>query len=256
QHEIDFKYGDALSTADNAVTFRYTLKAIAQIYDLYATFMPKPIAGINGSGMHVHQSLFDIKKGKNLFFDAKDYYKLSKTAKYFIGGQLKHIKAMTAILNPLINSYKRLVPGYEAPVYISWAWTNRSALIRVPRVTVGNEKAVRCELRSPDPSCNPYLAFAVMLAAGLDGIQNKIEPPAPIEENLYEYDETDLKEHKVATLPENLRKAVKALKEDKVICDVLGEELVEKFCAGRMREWDEYKLYVTGWERRRYLDVY
>jgi glutamine synthetase len=186
QHEIDFRYADALTIADQATTFKYTLKYVAAHHNLHATFMPKPIAGINGSGMHVHQSLFTPDRKTNLFFDKKDSYHLSKIAKSFIMGQLTHIKAMNAILNPIVNSYKRLVVGYEAPVYIAWGQTNRSALMRIPRYTVGREKAVRAELRCPDPAANPYLAFAVMLAAGLDGIEKKMTPPPPVEENIYE----------------------------------------------------------------------
>jgi glutamine synthetase len=177
QHEIDFKYSDALTTADNASTLKFTLKAIAQKHDLHATFMPKPIFGTNGSGMHVHQSLFDLETGKNLFYNPKDKYKLSTTAYHFIAGQLAHVKGMSAILAPTVNSYKRLVPGYEAPVYICWAQINRSALIRIPRYTEGREQSTRCELRCPDPSCNPYLAFAIMLKAGLEGIKRKMSPP-------------------------------------------------------------------------------
>ncbi len=183
QHEIDFQYDDALRTADNAVTFKYTLKAVAQSYNLHATFMPKPIFGINGSGMHTHQSLALIDNGNNAFVDTGDEYGLSKVAKHFIAGQLAHARGMSAILAPIVNSYKRLVPGYEAPVYISWARVNRSALIRVPRITPGQLKATRIELRCPDPACNPYLAFAVMLKAGLDGIKRKLPLPEPVEEN-------------------------------------------------------------------------
>ncbi|MBI3190058.1 MAG: type I glutamate--ammonia ligase, partial [Ignavibacteriales bacterium] len=203
QHEIDFKYNDALTMADQATTFKYTLKYIAAHKDLHATFMPKPIAGINGSGMHVHQSIFNTE-GKNLFFDPKDDYHLSKCARSFIQGQLTHIKAMNAILNPTVNSYKRLVVGYEAPVYIAWGQRNRSALIRIPRYTPGREKAVRAELRCPDPSANPYLAFAVMLAAGLEGIQKKMIPPAPVEENIYEFSEQEAKERKIDTLSRDI----------------------------------------------------
>src|SRR3989338_3304460 len=201
QHEIDFKYGPALLQADRAITFKHVVKSIAYKHDLYASFMPKPIFGQNGSGMHVHQSLLDIKTGKNAFFDAGDNYKLSAVAKSFIAGQLQHVKGMSAVTAPTVNSYKRLVPGYEAPVYICWAQINRSALIRIPRYSPGREKATRAELRCPDPSCNPYLAFAVMLKAGLDGIKNKMEPPKPVEEDVYEFDECKLETHGIDTLP-------------------------------------------------------
>ncbi|HZV12661.1 MAG TPA: glutamine synthetase family protein, partial [Candidatus Kapabacteria bacterium] len=187
QHEIDFRYGDAVTCADNAVTMKYVLKAIANQHGLHATFMPKPIAGINGSGMHVHQSLFTPDGKKNLFFDPKDNYHISQLAKHYIAGQMKHIQAMNAIMNPTINSYKRLVVGYEAPVYVAWGQRNRSALVRIPRYTPGRDKAVRAELRCPDPSANPYLAFAVMLAAGLDGIDKKMKVPNPVEENIFEF---------------------------------------------------------------------
>src|SRR3990170_8305960 len=184
QHEIDFQYDDALRTADNAVTFRYALKAVAQEHGLHATFMPKPIYGINGSGMHTHMSLADLTTGRNLFADPNDEYGLSDLAKRFAAGVLAHARGMSAVLAPLVNSYKRLVPGYEAPVYVSWARVNRSALIRVPKISKGNPKATRIELRCPDPACNPYLAFAVMLAAGMDGVRRKLTPPRPVEENL------------------------------------------------------------------------
>ncbi|MGH2470045.1 MAG: type I glutamate--ammonia ligase, partial [Chloroflexota bacterium] len=189
QHEIDFQYDDALKTADNAVTFKYTLKAIALRHDLHATFMPKPIFGINGSGMHTHMSLYDVKTGANAFWDASSEYGLSNLARQFIAGLLAHARGMCAIVAPLVNSYKRLVPGYEAPVYISWARVNRSALIRVPQTSPGQPRSTRIELRCPDASCNPYLAFAVMLAAGLDGITRELQPPPPVEENLYHFDE-------------------------------------------------------------------
>ena len=188
QSEIDFRYGPALVTADNTNTVRTTLKAVAQKNGLHCTFMPKPIAGISGSGMHVHQSLWERATGETAMYDAESEYGLSRTALHFIAGQLAHAKAMTPIIAPLVNSYKRLVPGYEAPVYISWGRTNRSALIRIPRISTGRIKSTRCELRCPDPSCNPYLAFAVMLAAGLDGIEQRMEPPAPAEEDLYHVD--------------------------------------------------------------------
>jgi len=254
QHELNFKFGDALTTADNAVTFKYTLKAIAQLYDLHATFMPKPISGINGSGMHVHQSL--SKNGKNAFYDEKDPYNLSETAYHFIAGQLKHIKAMNAITNPIVNSYKRLVAGYEAPVYIAWAQQNRSALIRIPRITAGRKEATRCELRCPDPSCNPYLAFAVMLKAGLDGIKNKTKPPNSVEENIYEFSEEQAINKNIDTLPSDLKVALKALKDDSVIRSVLGERNFDIYYEAKKKEWYEYKAQVSKWEIDRYLEVY
>lgn len=254
QHEIDFKYDDALTTADNAITFKYTLKAIAQLYDLHATFMPKPIAGINGSGMHVHQSLF--KNGKNAFYDSKNKYNLSETAFQFIAGQLNHIKAMNAITNPTINSYKRLVAGYEAPVYIAWAQQNRSALIRIPRITEGRHEATRCELRCPDPSCNPYLAFAVMLKAGLDGIKKKMKAPEPVEENIFEFSEEYAMDKAIDTLPGDMKVALKYLKEDDVIRDVIGDEIFERYYASKKHEWYDYKASVSQWELDRYLEVY
>ena len=201
QHEIDFQYADALRTADNAVTFKTTLKAVAATKGLYATFMPKPFFGINGSGMHTHQSLWDIKKSKNAFSDPKDDYGLSETARQYIAGTLEHARGMIAVLAPLVNSYKRLVPGYEAPVYVGWARINRSALIRIPQSSKGQLNSVRIELRCPDPSSNPYLAFAAMLAAGLDGIERKLTPPDPVEENLYHFDAAKLESRKIRQLP-------------------------------------------------------
>ncbi|NLX36086.1 MAG: type I glutamate--ammonia ligase [Chloroflexi bacterium] len=248
QHEIDFKYGDALKAADSAVTFKYVLKAIARQHGLHATFMPKPIRGINGSGMHCHQSLAGIEGGATLFHDPKDPYGLSKLAKHFIAGQLKHARALSAVIAPLVNSYKRLVPGYEAPVYISWARINRSALIRIPRAMV--PEATRCELRCPDPACNPYLAFAVMLKAGLDGIKNELPLPAASEENLYEDERARVG---LATLPGSLREALDALAEDTVIQEALGPHVYEKYVEAKTAEWEDYCLSVSGWELDRYL---
>jgi len=255
QHEIDFRYADALTMADQASTLKYTLKYIAARNNLHATFMPKPIAGINGSGMHVHQSLFS-PEGKNLFFDPKDSYHLSKTAKAFIQGQLTHIKGLNAILNPTVNSYKRLVVGYEAPVYIAWGQRNRSALIRIPRYTPGREKAVRAELRCPDPSANPYLAFAAMLAAGLDGIQKKMVPPTPVEENIYEFSDDEAKKRKIDVLSRDLMEAIGYLEKDDVIRDALGEYVVGRFKDLKLKECDEYRMQVTPWEIDQYLEKY
>ncbi len=256
QHEIDFEYADALRSADNAVTLRYTLKAIAQRHGLHATFMPKPIFGINGSGMHVHQSFSDIKTGLNVFADGDDEYGLSDLAKSFIAGQLYHARGMSAVLAPLVNSYKRLVPGYEAPVYISWARVNRSALIRVPQVTKGKAQATRLELRCPDPSCNPYLAFAVMLKCGLDGIKRRLPLPAPVEENLYHFDAAELKRRNVRTLPGSLGEALDELERDEVVQEALGEHVYSRFLAAKRQEWDEYRMSVSAWEIDRYLEIY
>ncbi len=255
QHEIDFKYGNALKIADQASTLKFTLKYVAAHHDLHATFMPKPIGGINGSGMHVHQSFF-TEDGKNLFFDSKDSYHLSKLAKSFIMGQLTHVKAMNAILNPTVNSYKRLVVGYEAPVYIAWGQRNRSALMRIPRYTPGREKAVRAELRCPDPTANPYLAFAVMLAAGLDGIEKKMNPPAPVEENIYEFTEEEAAKRKIGVLSKDIMEAMSNLEKDDVIRETLGEYTFEKLKELKQAEWDSYRMQVTPWEIDQYLEKY
>lgn len=255
QHEIDFRYGRALVTADNAVTFKYTLKAVAQLHGLHATFMPKPIFGVNGSGMHVHQSLFRSGTTDNVFIDQGDEYGLSKTARHFIAGQLAHAQGMCAVLASLVNSYKRLVPGYEAPVYISWARVNRSALIRVPRITPAKPKSARIELRCPDPSANPYLAFAVMLAAGLDGIRRELPLPDPIEENLYHFNAERLRKSGIEQLPGSLNEALQALQDDEVIMDALGEHVCERFIEAKTEEWDAYRMQVTPWELERYLPV-
>lgn len=255
QHEIGFRYGDALSTADNAVTLKVVLKAIANRYDLHATFMPKPIAGINGSGMHVHQSLF--KGDKNVFYQkTNNGYHLSEEAKSFLAGQMKHVKAMTAIMNPTVNSYKRLVAGYEAPVYIAWGQVNRSALIRVPRFTEGREKSTRLELRSPDPSCNPYLTFAVMLAAGLDGIKRKLKVSKPVEEDIYHLSKVEVEEKNIEQLPATLKRALDELDKNDCIKDVLGKHGYEKFRVAKLAEWDSYRTNVSQWELERYLEEY
>jgi glutamine synthetase len=256
QHEIDFQYDDALKTADNAVTFRYTLKAVARRFGLHATFMPKPIYGINGSGMHTHMSLADLTTGKNLFADPNDEYGLSDLAKRFAAGVLAHARGMSAILAPLVNSYKRLVPGYEAPVYISWARVNRSALIRVPKISAGKLQSTRIELRCPDPSCNPYLAFAVMLRAGLDGIKRNLPVPAPVEENLYEFDAAMLARHNVQTLPGSLREALDELERDELVRDTLGPHVYERFLEAKGQEWEDYRLRVSNWEIERYLEIF
>jgi len=253
QSEIDFKYDRALRTADNAITLRLTLKAIAQRNRLYATFMPKPIAGINGNGMHTHQSLWS--KGKNAFADPKDEYGLSPLAKSFIAGQLKHARSLSAVIAPLVNSYKRLVPGYEAPVYLSWARTNRSALIRIPTVSPGRvATATRIELRCPDPSSNPYLTFAVILMAGLDGIKKKMNAPAPNEEDLYHLDEARLA--KLTAMPGSLGEAIAEMEKSELVKHTLGDHLFERYVEAKKQEWDEYRLNVSQWELDRYLPIY
>jgi glutamine synthetase len=254
QHEIDFRYDDALTAADSGTTLRFVLKAVAQQHGLHATFMPKPIAGINGSGMHVHQSFFRGKE--NAFFDDSDKYKLSKMAYSFIAGQLLHAKAMSAVLSPTVNSYKRLVPGYEAPVYLSWGHTNRSALIRIPRYSKGKSQSTRCEIRCPDPTCNLYLSFAVMLKCGIDGIKNNLEPPEPVEENLYHFDDAKREERNIETLPYSLWQALKALKDDPVVQEALGQHTYEKYLEAKTKEWDSYRMQVTPWEIERYLEQY
>jgi glutamine synthetase len=234
QHEIDFRY---------------------QRHGLRASFMPKPIMNMAGSGMHVHQSLFDSKSNKNAFFSPEDEYNLSKTAYHFIAGQLKHIKGMLAILCPTVNSYKRLVAGFEAPVYIAWARINRSALIRVPHWFEDKPNTARMELRCPDPACNPYLAFAVMLAAGLDGIENKIKLPAPVEEDLYKFDKDKLLSRKIDTLPSSLFEAIYELKKNELMQEVLGDHLYRKYINIKTREWNEFKTQVTKWEIEKYIDI-
>jgi len=253
QHEIDVKYSDAVSSADNVITLKYTIKAIAQRFGLHATCMPKPIFGVNGSGMHVHQSLFD-SKGNNVFYDSGDKYKLSKAAYGFIAGQLKHARSMSAVLAPTVNSYKRLVPGYEAPVYVCWGQVNRSALIRIPRFSPGRELATRAELRCPDPSCNPYLAFALMLKAGMDGIKTGLTPPSPTEEDVYEFDSKELKARNIDTLPSSLREALDEAAKGDLVKNALGEHTYGKFMDAKSAEWDDYRIKVTPWEIDRYLE--
>ena len=254
QHEIDFRYDQALKTADSAVTLRSVLKAIAQQNGLHATFMPKPIAGINGSGMHVHQSLFDIQTGKNVFYDESGEYSLSTMALQFIAGQLEHVRGMCAVLSPTVNSYKRLVSGYEAPVYLSWGRTNRSALLRVPRYSKGRTQATRVELRSPDPSCNIYLAFAVMLNAGLDGIERGLMPPKPIEEDVYHFDDARLAELNIATLPQTLHEALVYMRQDSMVRRALGEHTFKQYLGAKEAEWDLFRQQVTAWELKTYLE--
>ncbi|ACB85836.1 type I glutamate--ammonia ligase [Natranaerobius thermophilus] len=248
QHEIDFKYEDALKTADMIATFRYVVRTIAKQHDLHATFMPKPIQGINGSGMHANISLF--KNGKNAFYDPEDPNGLSQECYYFIGGLLQHAKAMSAITNPTVNSFKRLVPGYEAPVYIAWSEKNRSPLIRIP---AKRETSTRVELRNPDTACNPYLATAVMLKAGLHGIKHKIEPPASIDKNIYNMTPEERKELGIDRLPENLLEALTYLQADGVIQEGLGDHIYKRFIDAKKYEWQSYTEAVHPWEREQYL---
>jgi glutamine synthetase len=256
QHEIDFEYGDPIMTADRAVTFKYVLKATAQKHGLHATFMPKPLEGINGSGMHVHQSLGFLNEKGNAFVDESDAYGLSRIAKSFIAGQLHHARGLCSVIAPLVNSYRRLVPGFEAPVYVAWARTNRSALIRVPAIRGGHTEATRIELRCPDPSCNPYLAFAAMLAAGIDGIENDIPLPEPVEENLYHFTDEDLQRRNIPTLPATLGEAVAETAADSVVVDALGSHVADRLAEAQMSDWNAFRLHVSNWERERYLAVY
>jgi glutamine synthetase len=256
QHEIDFRFADALKAADNVLTLKYTVKAIAAQHGLVASFMPKPVYGINGSGMHCHQSLFDTKTGKNLFFDAKDTAHLSPLAYSFIAGQLEHARALAGVVAPTVNSYKRLVPGYEAPVYIGWAQQNRSALIRIPRYTEGRDKAVRAELRFPDPSSNPYLAFTVMLAAALDGIDKNMQAPKPLNNvNLYDLNKEERTKLGVTELPGSLAESLSELEKNSVLKAALGDYLFEAYLRAKWEEWDEFRLRVTDFEISKYLET-
>ena len=251
QHEIDFKYSDALTTADNIATFRFVTKAIADQHDLHATFMPKPIFGENGSGMHMNQSLF--KDGENAFYDEDDKYGLSQTAYHYIGGILKHAKAMAAITNPTVNSYKRLVPGYEAPVYISWSAANRSALVRIP---AARGVGTRVEMRNPDPAANPYLATAVMLKAGLDGIKNEIEPPKEVVDNVYDMSSREKDKKGIDNLPADINQAINELMNNEVIKSALGSHVLKKFVKAKQIEWDVYRTQVHQWELDQYLKIF
>jgi len=254
QHEIDIHYANALTSADNVITTKYAIRAVAQSHGLCATFMPKPVFGINGSGMHTHQSLFNAE-GRNIFFDPDDPYRLSPVAYQFIAGQLTHAPGLAALVAPTVNSYKRLVPGYEAPAYICWGQVNRSALIRIPRYSPGWEQATRAELRCPDPSCNPYLAFAGMLMAGLDGIRREMTPPPSVEENVYDFDDSRLRELNIDTLPRTLGEALEALEADEVLRAALGSHACERYLDAKWTEWREYNIQVTDWERARYLET-
>jgi len=253
QHEIDMRYTDALTMADSVMTYRLVVKEVALKHGVYATFMPKPVFGINGSGMHVHQSLF--KGDRNAFFDKGDEYNLSKDAKSYIAGLLKYAAEITSINNQWVNSYKRLVPGYEAPVYLSWARRNRSDLIRVPEYRPGRENATRVEFRSPDPACNPYLTFSVMLAAGLDGIENGYEAPAPVEENVYEMNPEERARRGIGTLPGSLSEAINLTENSELVRKALGDHVFDAFIANKKIEWDQYRTQVTEYELKKYLPI-
>lgn len=251
QHEIDFKYSDALDIADKIVTFRFVIRTIAQHHGLHASFMPKPIYGINGSGMHSNQSLF--KDGKNAFYDPKGSMEISDIAYHYIAGLMKHARSFTAITNPTVNSYKRLVPGYEAPCYIAWSGRNRSPLIRIP---AKRGSSTRIELRSPDPSCNPYLALAVQLKAGLDGIKNKLTPPAAVDLNIYAMTTEERKKMEIDSLPSSLREAMDELAKAPVIREALGNHIYDRFVEAKTEEWDSFRVTVSQWELDRYLGMY
>jgi len=255
QHEIGVKYDEVLKMADHAITLRWVIKETAARMGLHATFMPKPVFGISGSGMHVHQSLF--KDGKNMFFDEKDeQYHLSELARQFMAGQLKHVREMNAVINPTVNSYKRLVPGYEAPVYIAWASRNRSALIRIPRYTKGKTQATRCELRCPDPSTNPYLAFAAMLGAGLAGIKGNYKVMEPVEENIYHFTERELDEKGIGRLAGSLGEALDEFKNSALMRQIFGEHTFNEYVEAKGSEWDAYRQSVSHWERERYMEIF
>ncbi|HNT29508.1 MAG TPA: glutamine synthetase family protein [bacterium] len=254
QHEIDFKYADALTCADNALTLKYTVKNIAHLYRYQATFMPKPIRGQAGNGMHTHFSLADKKTGKNLFYDAKDTYNLSKLAYQFMAGLMKYIEEILALTNPIVNSYKRLTPGYEAPVYVCWARKNRTALIRVPGIRGGATQATRFELRCPDPSNNPYLALAAMIKAGLQGVKEKLVAPKPVEEDVFKYDDAKLKQYYINSLPGSMHSALMKFAKSKLMKELLGEYTHRRYMATKLEEWEDYRLSVTKWELDRYLE--
>jgi glutamine synthetase len=253
QHEIDMRFADGLRMSDNAMTYRITVKEIAMKYGLYATFMPKPLFGENGSGMHVHQSLF--REGRNAFFDPNDEYHLSPTAKSFIAGQLKHARELSALFAQWVNSYKRLVPGYEAPVYIAWSRRNRSALVRVPVYHPGKEQATRCELRCPDPSCNPYLTFAGLLHAGLEGIEKGYELPPPMETNLYDLTPDERARLGIEQLPETLGEAIEEMAKSELVLKALGEHVFTRYIDLKRAEWEDYRVQVSPWELERYLSI-
>jgi glutamine synthetase len=251
QHEVDFRYADALTTADNLATFRVLVRSAAERYSLVASFMPKPVFGQNGSGMHTHQSLF--KGGKNAFYDPKGEWQLSRTALQYIAGLLDHARGFCAVTNPLVNSFKRLVPGYEAPVNIAWSMRNRSPLIRIPD---RRESGTRCELRMPDPSANPYLALSVQLAAGLDGIERKLTPPDPVNKNIFTMTYREKRHHRIDDLPRDLHEALDCLEKDAVVLSALGEHIADRYVEAKRSEWAEYISQVSEWEVRKYLGQY
>ncbi|PIP48612.1 MAG: type I glutamate--ammonia ligase [Chloroflexi bacterium CG07_land_8_20_14_0_80_45_17] len=253
QHEIDLRYTDALTMADNVMTYKLVVKQVAQNHGVYATFMPKPVLGVNGSGMHVHMSLF--KGDRNAFFDNNDPHHLSKLAKHFAAGLLKHAPEITSVTNQWVNSYKRLLPGYEAPVYITWAPRNRADLIRIPEYQPGKEAATRIELRSPDPACNPYLAFSVILAAGLEGIEKGYEPPPPLERNVFEMTEKEREEKGIGTLPGNLYEAIKLTENSELVKKALGKHVFDTFIENKKVEWERYCSQVTDYELKQYLPL-
>ncbi|MBM9519357.1 type I glutamate--ammonia ligase [Desulforhopalus vacuolatus] len=252
QHEINFKYADALAAADNTVTFKWVVKTVAARYGFYATFMPKPIFGINGSGMHTNQSLFNLD-GTNAFFDESDELQLSEVAYSYIAGCLKNAAAFTAVANPLVNSYKRLVPGYEAPVYCAWSASNRSALIRIP---ASRGLSTRTEIRSPDPACNPYLAFAMMLNSGLEGVKSKLKPAPETKKDIFKMTLAEMEEEGIKILPSNLYEAVQQLKANPLSKTTLGPHIYEKYITAKEKEWDSYRIAVTDWELDNYLNIY
>ena len=253
QHEIDMRYEDALTMADNVMTYRLVVKEVAYRQGVYATFMPKPLFGENGSGMHTHMSLF--RGNRNAFFDPKGQYNLSQNARYFIGGLLKYAPEFTAVTCQWVNSYKRLVPGYEAPVYLSWAQRNRSDLIRVPMYKPGKEESTRIEYRSPDPACNPYLTFSVMLAAGLAGMEEKIEPPDPVEANVYKMSAEERKRRGIRQLPGSLSEAIYLTEKSKLVRETLGDHVFNHFIENKKVEWDRYRVQITSYEIEKYLPI-
>jgi glutamine synthetase len=252
QHEINFKYADAITAADNTITYKWVVRSIAAEFGLHATFMPKPIRGINGSGMHTNQSLFNLD-GTNAFYDEKGPLRLSEVAYQYIAGVLKNARGFTAVTNPLVNSYKRLVVGYEAPVYVAWSASNRSALIRIPS---SRGLSTRTEVRSPDPTCNPYLAFAMMLNSGLDGIKNKLKPSPSIDVDIFEMTAAEKEAAGIASLPVNLYEAIQELKAHPIARETLGSHIFEKYIEGKEKEWDNFRLAVTDWELNNYLSRY
>src|SRR3989344_5170086 len=254
QHEIDIRYDQALRTADNTITLKMAAKFIAFKHNFHATFMPKPFFGINGSGMHTHQSLW--KAGKNAMYERSDKYGLSKVAYSYLTGQLKHIREIAGVFAPTVNSYKRLTPGYEAPVYACWARINRSALIRIPKVSKGLEdKATRVEIRCPDPASNPYLTFAVLLKTGLEGIKKGLKAPEPVEENLFEFDDAKLAKHYITKLPSSLKEAIDEIEKGRIVRDIFGDYTWSRYLEAKKAEWDDFRIHVTDWEMAKYLEI-